>query len=87
MVGIIRIIVLIVLLYLAYRLVKSIIRFIQANKKDVPEIDGRGEDLVEDPFCHTYIPISQALKVTRKEEVLYFCSKECSKKYFARENN
>ena len=40
-----------------------------------------GEDLVEDPCCHTYIPISQACRKEIAGKEHYFCSKECSEEY------
>ena len=40
-----------------------------------------GEELVEDPYCHTYIPISQACRKEIAGKEHYFCSKECSEKY------
>lgn len=40
-----------------------------------------GEDLVEDPVCHTYIPISSALKLEVEGKTLYFCSQKCKDTY------
>jgi YHS domain-containing protein len=40
-----------------------------------------GEDLVEDPFCHTYIPISHARKMEIGGKTLYFCSQACLEGY------
>jgi YHS domain-containing protein len=40
-----------------------------------------GEELVEDPVCHTYIPISNALRWENKGKILYFCSQKCLEKY------
>jgi YHS domain-containing protein len=42
-----------------------------------------GEDLVEDPYCHIYVPMSQAHKATIDGQVLYFCSEMCSEKYIS----
>jgi YHS domain-containing protein len=44
-----------------------------------------GEDLVEDPVCHTYIPLSSALKMEVDGRTLYFCSQKCLDAY-VREN-
>jgi YHS domain-containing protein len=41
----------------------------------------RGEELVEDPVCHTYIPLSQAYKKEISGKDYYFCSKQCSDKF------
>jgi YHS domain-containing protein len=40
-----------------------------------------GEDLVEDPLCHTYIPVSNAWKATVDGKTLYFCSQKCLDQY------
>lgn len=40
-----------------------------------------GEDLVEDPVCHTYIPVSSALKLHVEGRTLYFCSQKCLDAY------
>ncbi len=77
-----RIIVIGIALILAYLLIK---RFLFPPDR----IDGRrggerrikGEDLVEDPHCHTYVPLSEAFRVDVDGKTLYFCSKECYKKF------
>ncbi len=40
-----------------------------------------GEDLVEDPHCHVYIPISDAYRRSYEGKELYFCSKDCFEQY------
>lgn len=44
-----------------------------------------GEDLVEDPYCHTYVPVSHALKAVVAGKTLYFCSQPCLDAYKKRE--
>jgi YHS domain-containing protein len=46
-----------------------------------------GEDLMEDPVCHTYVPLSQAYKKEISGKDYYFCSKQCSDKYTLEKNN
>ena len=36
---------------------------------------------MEDPYCHIYVPISQAHKATIDGQDLYFCSERCLEKY------
>ena len=68
--------------YVIYRIVKSIQRekpfVVQNNNKTTAAL---GEELVEDPYCHTYIPIGQACRKEIAGKEHYFCSKECSEKY------
>ncbi|MCD6486911.1 MAG: YHS domain-containing protein [Syntrophobacterales bacterium] len=46
----------------------------------------KGEELVKDPCCGTYVPINSAHKATLNGKTLYFCSRECLEKYM-KENN
>jgi len=74
--------------YVIYRLIISIRRekplVVQNdNKKTTSAL---GEELVEDPYCHTYIPISQAYRKEIAGKEHYFCSKECSEKYISVNN-
>ncbi|HPK53840.1 MAG TPA: hypothetical protein PK114_05220 [Smithellaceae bacterium] len=41
---------------------------------------------MEDPFCHTYIPVSQALKKEIAGKDFYFCSNDCCQKYLLGKN-
>lgn len=40
-----------------------------------------GEDLVEDPVCHTYVPIGDACRTEIDGKTLYFCSQKCLERY------
>jgi YHS domain-containing protein len=42
---------------------------------------GTGEELVEDPQCHTYVPVTQAFRTERDGKILYFCSQKCLEQY------
>jgi YHS domain-containing protein len=79
----IRFLLVLFVLYLLYRVTKGILRL--ANKKSdrSPERPPplKGEDLVEDPYCHTYVPISDAYRETIEGQTMHFCSRECSEKY------
>ncbi len=41
------------------------------------------EDLLEDPYCHTYIALGNAYKASLNGKTLYFCSKKCFEEYAA----
>lgn len=69
--------------YVIYKIIKSIQRgksFVVQNNNNKTNAT-LGEELVEDPCCHTYIPISQAHRKEIAGKEHYFCSKECSEKY------
>lgn len=41
------------------------------------------EEMVQDPVCESYVPMSDALKVRSRRGVVYFCGPECKEKFFA----
>ena len=84
---IIRLIISIILFYVIYRIGRLL--FLPGGKTVKPltkrhqeNLTG-GEDLVEDPCCHTYIPISDALTWKGKDKTHYFCSNKCLEQYRA----
>jgi YHS domain-containing protein len=46
-----------------------------------PDSSGEGEEMVRDPRCGVYVPVSSAMKKRIKGETVYFCSKECEEGY------
>jgi len=42
------------------------------------------EELVQDPYCQTYIPKRSALKKRIHGQDYYFCNRECLKKYLSK---
>ncbi|UCF88409.1 MAG: hypothetical protein JSV70_08355 [bacterium] len=40
-----------------------------------------GEEMVKDPRCGVYLPVSAALKRRIRGNTVYFCSKECEEAY------
>lgn len=82
---IIRLIVVIVVLYLVYRLFRTLL-LLGGGKQDWAEENRRlasREDLVEDPYCHIYVPEGDAYKASIDGETVYFCSQKCYKQYKA----
>jgi YHS domain-containing protein len=75
---ILRLIISVVVIYLLYKLVKGWLAFRSSPKTDLP---AAGEDLVEDPLCHTYVPVSNALKSEFAGKTVYFCSRKCLELY------
>ncbi|MBE9546338.1 MAG: hypothetical protein IMF10_02425 [Proteobacteria bacterium] len=71
-----------------YRLAKGLFLPSAKQRDKFPERPASigGEDLVEDPYCHTYVPISDAYKASLNGKTVYFCSKECFEKYKANIN-
>jgi YHS domain-containing protein len=86
---VIRLLIIILLIYLLYKVVNGV-KLLKLGKKENLKYESTaagGEDLIEDPVCHTYIPISQAYKKEISGKDYYFCSKKCSEKYTLEKNN
>jgi len=75
---IIKLIIGIVFIYLVYKLVSVWKAVPGPAKKNLP---AAGEDLVEDPLCHTYVPMSNAYRASIEGKTLYFCSRKCLETY------
>ena len=78
-----RLFIFIIIIYLIYKVVNSLKRPIKGKadnhqSKSTSEV---GEDMVEDPVCHIYVPVSQAHVREISGTKYYFCSKECGDKY------
>ncbi|MBN2569457.1 MAG: YHS domain-containing protein [Deltaproteobacteria bacterium] len=84
---IIRLIFTVLIIYFVFRLVKGLLLPSGKRQENFPRKQASipGEDLVKDPYCGTYIPVSNAKKVTIDGKELYFCSNECIEKYKTRE--
>ena len=81
-----RLLILAVLLYIAWRLIRNLIRKKiedEAVKKQKNKAAGaKVEDiLVEDPVCHTLIPKHQAVRLRQEGKDYYFCSDTCCDKF------
>jgi uncharacterized protein len=72
----------VIVIYLLYRLIGK-------SQPEVEEKPGSarvrtpaaGEELVEDPHCHTYVPVSQAVRTEIDGKTVYFCSRKCLDQY------
>ncbi len=76
-----RIIILAVLIYLGYRLLKN--AFVKKSEPEQSEDKRPGPSerltdvLVEDPVCKTLVPREQAVRLEKNGDTYYFCSEEC----------
>lgn len=77
---IIRLLIAVLAIYLLYRIARGLFLKGSAAKKELPKARP-GEDMVEDPYCHVYVPISDAYAATVEGHTRYFCSRECYEKY------
>ena len=84
-------------IYLAYVIIKGLWAkgaFRPARSADVEEQEGpgpahgarkdEGEEMVQDPVCLSYVPISSAVSIEARQGRVYFCSDQCRDKYMAK---
>jgi YHS domain-containing protein len=89
MLSLIRLVIFGFLIYLVYRLAKWIILSPSIKGRDVSGHQvsaAQGEDLVEDPYCHIFVPMSQAYKASINGQDVYFCSQKCFEKYISEQS-
>lgn len=83
--NIVKLLLIIALFYAGYRIVKM---FQRQKAQEVKAFQtgatpARGEDLVQDPYCKTYVPKSQAHMMEIDGEKHFFCGRECCEKFLA----
>ena len=78
-----RLLILALLGYAAWRLLRSLIQEKIRDELRQQEQDSRKEEsrvkdvLEEDPVCHTLIPRHQAVRLRQDGKTYYFCSESC----------
>jgi YHS domain-containing protein len=75
----IKIIFLAVLAYILYRLVKGV--FSPRSKIDRRKPGGVIDEMVQDPFCGTYIPRRESVRRVIEGQEHHFCSDACADKF------
>lgn len=80
-----RFILILVLAFLLYRLVRFLLRLPGgAARPSIPRAGGapqKSEDMVKDPCCGVYIPVSEAKCLVVDGKRVYFCSNACMEEY------
>ena len=81
-----RILILILLVYLGYRAVKTLVDSGSTDRRvQEKETPGVVDDvMVKDPICETYFPKKDGVKAVIKGETVYFCSEKCRDAYLDR---
>lgn len=78
----IKLLMLILLGFVGYSMIQGLIRPKNNRDRKVPRNRSRdGEQMVEDPQCGTFLPISDAVSAHVNGQQRYFCSKKCLKEY------
>ena len=83
-----RFLILAILFYIAYRLLTGGRQRkepdLRQNKTDYKEMPAN-DVLVEDPVCKKLIPRQQALQHHHADQIIYFCSEECYRKFISQQ--
>lgn len=75
-----RLVIFVFLAYFAYRLFKGLLGTVGR----VSEQNSNGNvisEMVQDPFCKTYIPRNEACRIVLNGKEYFFCSQECAEKF------
>jgi uncharacterized protein len=75
-----RLLLSILLLFLLYTILHYLIKGVLVYRKILGRVAGP-EELVQDPYCQTYIPRRTAVRKRVKGRDYYFCNKECLRKF------
>ncbi len=70
------------IVFLLYKLVMILIREKRNKKRNTRYSPNNSiEEMKKDPICGTYVPESQAIIVRLNDQIYYFCSEKCKKKF------
>ena len=77
-----KLFILIIIIYVLYRFMKGWSGSGQSHRKnEESENGGAIDEMVQDPFCKTYVPMMDAKKKIINGKKYFFCSEECAKKF------
>ena len=80
----IRLLIYAVIIYLVYRLAKNFLGTGKQIDRNPPP-GGVIDEMVQDPFCKTYIPRREAIHKVVRGQDFFFCSQECAERFEAGE--
>jgi YHS domain-containing protein len=80
-----RFIIYLVLAYVAYRVLKAVIR--PKDRISRGEDGGVIDEMVQDPHCKMYIPRREAIAKTIDGRTYHFCSEACATKFLQQGKN
>ncbi|MBN2418134.1 MAG: hypothetical protein JXL81_02020 [Deltaproteobacteria bacterium] len=78
--GLIKLIFIIFIIYIIYGIAKRAFGAGLKISRKTPSSEVISE-MVQDPYCKTYIPRNEAYSAVVNGEELLFCSRECAEKY------
>jgi YHS domain-containing protein len=86
---ILRLLVAVIIFYLLYRIARWLFLSSAKTSEPIPNRQAPAitEDLVEDPCCHTYLPLSQAYQASIDGKTGYFCSEKCYRTFIQKKES
>lgn len=75
----IKFLILIFMAYIAYRLVRKYLG--PGQKAEPPPEAGSVDEMVQDPFCKTYVPRRTAYRRIVAGREYFFCSEACAERF------
>jgi uncharacterized protein len=82
----VRLILLILVLLILYYILHFLIKDMPSIRKTMDR-RSEPEELVQDPYCQTYIPKRSALKKRIAGRDYYFCNRDCLKRYLKKDSS
>jgi uncharacterized protein len=84
-----KLLIIIIILYLAYRALKYRIftNMVPGPKNSTGSERQIDDIMVKDPVCEVYFPKRSGISLTVDGKVLYFCSEDCKNKYMSKNTN
>ncbi len=80
----IKLLLLILVGFVGYSMIQGLLRPSSRPGGKMPKNRSRdGEQMVEDPQCGTFLPLSDAISAQVKGEKFHFCSRKCLKRRIA----
>lgn len=77
----IKLLLLALLFFLAYSFIQALFPSRQEREKRSKNRTQQGEQMVQDPECGTYLPLSDALSANIGGRQRYFCSRKCRSQF------
>ena len=80
-----RFILLTILFFILYYLFNLLMKAVFYSRRRVNR-QSEPEELVQDPYCQTYIPKRSAIRKKLSGKIYYFCKEECLEKFIQNRN-
>ena len=77
----IKLLLLALLFFVGYSFIQALFPSKTRGNKRPPNRSDSGEQMVQDPQCGTYLPLSEAISANIRGKQEYFCSRKCRSQF------